>query len=206
MPEGTRPPFVAGILAGGRSTRMGSNKATILVEGRTLLERQVALVRTLAPAEILISVRASGPRVPAGTRAVPDGVQDQGPLAGICALLRAAAGRPLLVLAVDMAGMTGPVLAHLLDRSASGQSFLPRSARGWEPLAGVYHPTLLPLLEESLGSGRPALHPILDRGVGQGLVEAWDIPDGGLPAFSNWNTPADLPPAVRAGLEERPRP
>jgi molybdopterin-guanine dinucleotide biosynthesis protein A len=86
------------ILAGGKATRLGGiDKRAIVVEGRTIFERQV---EALAPcvAEIVVSA----PRPIAGFRTVTDAVPDLGPLGGIAAGLAAAHTAWLFVVAGDM--------------------------------------------------------------------------------------------------------
>lgn len=101
-----RAAITALILAGGRATRLGGrDKREIMVEGRTIFERQVEV---LAPrvAEIVVSA----PRPMAGYRTVSDPVVRGGPLAGIAAGLVAAATPWLLVVAGDMPHVSGAVL------------------------------------------------------------------------------------------------
>jgi len=100
------------ILAGGKATRLGGvDKRELVVDGRTIFERQVAVLRARV-AEILVS----SPRAIAGFRTVVDAVPDVGPLAGIAAGLAAAHTTWLFVLAGDMphvhAGLIELVLAR----------------------------------------------------------------------------------------------
>ena len=67
--DSDKPGFCGIVLAGGRSTRMGTDKADLLIDGRTFLETQVRKLRHLGAGEILISGRSSS--LP-GTRSVPD--------------------------------------------------------------------------------------------------------------------------------------
>jgi molybdopterin-guanine dinucleotide biosynthesis protein A len=118
-------PFTALLLAGGRSTRMGRDKALLPhpVSGRPLLEHQAALLRGLPGcAELLLSAPAErgylldGPL--AGARLVADPAPDCGPLGGLAAGLAAATTPRLLVLAVDLPFVTPAYLAALLWRDA----------------------------------------------------------------------------------------
>ena len=123
------------ILAGGRSTRMGRDKATLRVGGERLLERQVRVLREAGVSEVALSLGpaagvrsagedampAGGPTDPAAGAAIPSGLPivrdaapDAGPLAGIVAGLEWAAPRPLLVLAVDMPRVEPGFLRRLL--------------------------------------------------------------------------------------------
>jgi molybdenum cofactor guanylyltransferase len=103
------------ILAGGRATRFGGiAKHEIVVEGRTIFERQVAV---LAPRVAEIIVSSAQPI--AGYRTVADAVSDGGPLAGIAAGLAAASTPWLLVVAGDMPYITPSVVDLLVTASTS---------------------------------------------------------------------------------------
>jgi molybdenum cofactor guanylyltransferase len=94
------------ILAGGKATRLGGvDKRELVIEGRTIFERQRDV---LAPrvAEILVSSSRDAP----GYRTVVDAVPDAGPLAGIAAGLAAATTPWLLVVAGDMPHLTGALV------------------------------------------------------------------------------------------------
>src|ERR1041385_2459244 len=97
--------FSAVILAGGRSQRMGRDKARLIVQGKPLLLRQVELARELGAAEVLISGRAGGDYTGFNCPVLMDRFEDAGPLAGIESALTAMSTEMLLVLAVDMANM-----------------------------------------------------------------------------------------------------
>lgn len=93
-----RDEVTALILAGGKATRLGGvDKRALVVDGRTIFERQV---EALGPcvAEIIVS----SPRLVPGYRTVVDAVPDVGPLAGIAAGLAAATTPWLLIIAGDM--------------------------------------------------------------------------------------------------------
>jgi molybdenum cofactor guanylyltransferase len=93
-----RADVTALILAGGKATRLGGvDKRALVVEGRTIFERQVDALRPCV-AEIIVS----SPREVPGYRTVVDPVPDVGPLAGIAAGLAAATTPWLFVLAGDM--------------------------------------------------------------------------------------------------------
>lgn len=101
------------ILAGGKATRLGGvDKRALVVEGRTIFERQVDVLRD-AVAEILVS----SPRLITGFRTVRDAMEDAGPLAGIAAGLAAARTPWLLVLAGDMPYVTRELVERLLSRT-----------------------------------------------------------------------------------------
>jgi molybdopterin-guanine dinucleotide biosynthesis protein A len=101
------------ILAGGKATRLGGvDKSALVVDGRTIFERQVDALRD-AVAEIIVS----SPRDYPGFRTVRDAVEDGGPLAGIAAGLAAARTPWLLVLAGDMPNVTRALVDRMLSRT-----------------------------------------------------------------------------------------
>src|SRR5258705_13766374 len=75
--------FSAVILAGGKSSRMGRDKAWLEAGGQSLLARQIGLVRELGAAEVFISGRADADYSEFGCRVLQDKFPDAGPLAGI---------------------------------------------------------------------------------------------------------------------------
>ena len=185
-------PFSAVLLAGGKSTRMGHDKALIPIGGLPLWERQLLLVQQLAPMQTFLS---GPPRAhwDAGRYTVVEDAQpDAGPLAGLVAALRACAAPHLLALAVDLPKMTTTYLAELLSCCSGQAGVVPRNGRHFEPVAAVYPKICLPHAEEALATGEHALQDFAARGVADGWLIARDITADEAPLFLNMNTPADL--------------
>lgn len=124
------------VLAGGRSSRMGEDKARLTLDGRSMLERIVDAVRPVARRIVLVG-RASE----LGLAAVPDARIGFGPLAGIEAALASCETRAAIVLACDLPFVSTALLDRLLDRAGAepdavvvAEDFDGRVA----PLCGVY--------------------------------------------------------------------
>src|SRR5205807_2568449 len=105
------------LLAGGKSSRMGRDKAALLVRGEPLWRHQLATLRATEPAEFFISGKCDGPFAGCEVEILADEFPDCGPLGGIATALRRCASERLLVLAVDMPAMTAAFLRMLLDES-----------------------------------------------------------------------------------------
>src|SRR5512139_3268526 len=104
----TRDDVTALILAGGKATRLGGvDKRELVVDGRTIFERQLEALRGLP-------VLVSSPRDLPGFTTVRDAIADGGPLAGIAAGLAAARTPWLLVLAGDMPYITAALIERML--------------------------------------------------------------------------------------------
>lgn len=186
----------AAILAGGHSSRMGRDKALLPVAGHpTLLQRQFAVLASLAPLEVLLSCRPDQPLpAPPGVRRIHD-AGTEGPLAGLAALLEAMRGDMLLVLAVDLGRMSSGILARMLATlPPDGRTGLaPRSSRGVEPLAALYPRHLAADARRRLQAGHDrSLTGFVRAAVDASHLLWFDVPPEDEPHFSNWNSPADL--------------
>lgn len=139
--------FTGLILAGGRSTRMGCDKAQLQLEGKSLLQWQVEKLQHLGMGEILISApdNVSFP----GTRTVPDRYRNCGPIGGLQAGLAAATFDRCLVISVDCPLVLVQTLSELCSAHEEGVTILCHPG-GEEPLLGVYDRTAAPLLEEMI--------------------------------------------------------
>lgn len=130
--------FLGVVLAGGRSLRMGSDKAWLrLATGEPLWKRQERVLRE-AGAERVIFVRA--PDQPAFPRSdcIRDRIINGGPLSGLDAAFAAARASWLAVLAVDMPWI-GPQWFRWLRHSCRpGVGAMARTTDHWEPLAAIY--------------------------------------------------------------------
>lgn len=189
-PEPTaNPNFAAVLLAGGRSTRMGRDKATIIMDGQPLWQRQLATLRVLNPTELFISGRRDGPYAGAGIEIVEDAIAGLGPLAGIAAALHRAESPLVLVLAIDLPAMNPEFLAALLQEA---RATIPRNARYFEPLAAVYSKSALPIAEELLREDDRSMQRFICRLIEAGLAQARSISENELRFFQNVNLPSDL--------------
>lgn len=185
--------FAVAILAGGRSSRMGRDKAAIVWEGRTLLERQVALAWSLRPQEVFVVGRTQAEVGVSNARGLPDAQPGQGPLGGLATVLGATPCAHVLLLAVDMPALTKEFLAGILAQRADGVGVVPRTARGWEPLAAVYPRELAAEAVASVAAGRLGLQRFVDDAVQNGRIRTYHVRSEEAALLANWNAPGDLP-------------
>ena len=188
-------PFAAVLLAGGRSRRMGRDKALLpLADGQVLWRRQLAVLASLRPAELFIS----GPEregFPASVTRLDDAVPGLGPLGGIATALGAMRSPRLVVLAVDLPMMTAGFLGVLLadDDDDCPRGRVPRMDEGvFEPLAAVYPRKALAVANEQLRSADRSLQSFVRRLVEAGQTEAYPIKGNERGLFANWNRPEDI--------------
>ncbi|MCB1207338.1 MAG: formate dehydrogenase accessory sulfurtransferase FdhD [Verrucomicrobiae bacterium] len=192
--------FDAVLLAGGRSSRLGRDKAFIDWRGQPLYVFQLRKLASLGPERIWLSTRPDQafPEVLEGVSKILDEASDRGPLEGLRSALSASRAPFLLVLAVDLPRMEPAFLSRLLEAEGG---VAPRTAKGWEPLAALYpRRECLALVDEFLASGKRRLQDFLDEAASRGWIRALPLAESDLALFANLNTPDDL-----AAMEEGER-
>jgi len=141
------------VLAGGRSSRMGTPKAWLDWHGTTLLRRICGIVARGSGGPVVV-VRAPGqelPELPAGVRAVEDEREGRGPLQGILAGLRATDAELAFVASVDLPLLHPRFVAAVLGAADGVDAAVPDIAGHRQPLAAAYRPALAPLVAELVG-------------------------------------------------------
>lgn len=161
---------VAGvILAGGKSTRMGRNKALLPFNGRPLIE---TIYRVMAELFAQVAIVTNSPDdysfLPCPR--IPDIHVGMGSLAGIHAGLVWSPEERIFVVGCDMPFLEKEVVRWLAASSVGESSVVPCTPSGFEPLHAIYAKRILPLLDEALNSDRKRIIDLLER------IEAKVIP------------------------------
>src|ERR1041385_6807279 len=146
--------FSAVILAGGKSRRMGRDKAQIQLRGQTLLVRAVKTARKAGAAEVFVSGRKGGNYADADCPVLFDVKPGRGPLGGIERALSEISSSLLLVLAVDVPRVTPTFLRKLISYCDADIGVVPRCQDELEPLVAVYPKRCLVLAREALANDR----------------------------------------------------
>ena len=138
------PPVFGLVLAGGLSSRMQRDKATLLYRGKSQLERAFELAAAYLP-EVYVSVRASQAADPSrlGYPLIIDSVPGEGPIVGIRSALATRPDVAWLVLACDLPFLSEAALSQLLaerDPAASATAFRSTHDGLPEPLCAIWEP------------------------------------------------------------------
>lgn len=146
------------VLAGGASERMKRDKATLLYEGRTQLDRAVELVARHVD-RVFVSVRASQGGDPARARypLIVDSVPGQGPIVGIRSAIAAHPANAWLVVACDLPFLSDQALSQLLagrDPAASATAFVSVHDGLPEPLCAIWEPKAAAEIDAFLARGK----------------------------------------------------
>ncbi|NMO92107.1 molybdenum cofactor guanylyltransferase [Actinomycetospora sp. TBRC 11914] len=141
MSHETSPGAAAVVLAGGRSRRMGTDKALLRWGDTTLLEHVVGVVRGAVPGPVVVVGPAGAPRSVDGVVAVADDAPGRGPLQGLATGLRAAAaaGAPTaFVTSVDLPLLHPAYVTAVLAALGDAEVALPVVHDHRQPLAAAY--------------------------------------------------------------------
>lgn len=173
------------MLVGGRSSRMGRDKALLPYRGDRLA---CAVAREVARAAGAVTLVGDPRRYgDLGYSVIPDAFPGEGPLGGILTALRHCTADLCLVVACDMPELTAPFLSDLLAAAEENPGVtLPQGPSGrLEPLCAVWRPGVLPGVEIAFASGIRKVTAALD-----GLPAAF-YPVAEVAPFQNVNTPED---------------
>ncbi|NLJ77476.1 MAG: molybdenum cofactor guanylyltransferase [Peptococcaceae bacterium] len=184
---------VAGvILAGGKSRRMGTNKAFLTVGKEAMIERIAGELGQVFQ-EILVSGGDGEIGRRLGLRVVPDLMKGLGPLSGIHASLLAAKSPKCLFVPCDMPFLHAELAGIMADLSDGYDVTVPLYGGYLQPLFAIYDKSCLPAVEEALKESRYKVVDIYQQLRVKYVSEAvlGSVADIDT-LFFNVNTPLDL--------------
>lgn len=185
--------LTAFVLAGGKSTRMGADKAFLKWGDETLLDRALKLARAVAENVRIVGAAKKFDRF--GCAVVEDVYRDRGPLGGIHAALSSSRSELNLMLAVDLPLMKPEFLKFLISQAEASGAIVtvPDAAGGLQPLCAVYRKEFALVAEESLKAGKNKIDPLFAK-VETVVIKEEKLLSAGFSRemFRNMNTPEDL--------------
>ncbi len=140
------------ILAGGKSSRMGTNKALLTLHGKTMIESVVGELRKVFP-EIIVVTNEPRFYLDLGVRVVTDIIPGFGPLSGIHAGLTASSHKYSFVTACDLPFINHRLSAYLVDEAGGYDVVVPRKRGFLEPLHAVYSKACIEPIKKCLDKG-----------------------------------------------------
>lgn len=182
----------AAILAGGKNSRIATEKSLLKIKGVPLIDKTVRLFEQIFPEVIIVSGKEALKNQYPNSKFVSDIFPDAGPLAGIHAALKTASHDAVFVFACDMPSIDTGIVNSMINFYQQHRNTLallvPRHEKGYEPLHAVYRKVNIPIIEKQL---RNKCYKISDF---FSLVAAtyYNIPNKKISAFYNINTSEDL--------------
>jgi molybdopterin-guanine dinucleotide biosynthesis protein A len=174
------------VLAGGRSSRMGQDKALLPWKDSTLIE---SVAREVFDAVGNVTLIGSPERYgKLGFPVISDKLEGCAPLGGLHAALSTTTAEWHVLVACDMPGVTSGLLAELLVAAevSGAEALVPSTPGGLEPLCAVYNARLLPAVESAIHFKLLKMHDF----VSTIQASKWPAPDPAV--FRNINTPEQL--------------
>ena len=191
------------VLAGGASSRFGTDKALAEFQGQTMLARTAKLLSTAISNVKIVSPTAKLPD--AAYKTIPDRWPGEGPLGGILTALLDAQSETntnawCLIVSCDMPFLTAEWLRFLPERAvqSEAEAIVPKSAKGWEPLCACWRVSAAEIVLPSFEAGTRKITEALNALHVEVLDEKdWKRFDSDGRLFWNMNTPADYEEAMR---------
>ena len=184
--------LTAFILAGGKSSRMGRDKAFLEIAGRSLLQRALALAGTVAEETVIVG---DATKFSPWGRVVEDVYTERGPLGGIHAALASSKTDLNLMLAVDLPFLEARFLQYLVTEAKKSQAVVtvPESDGGLQPLCAVYRRQFASLAEQGLLKMENKIDALFARTETR-IIDESELANCGFSGkmFHNVNTPQDL--------------
>jgi len=149
------------ILAGGKSTRMGTDKAMLNFRGKPLLKHMFDVIRPHCG-----KVFISGDKPDYGSLGiamVSDIYPGIGPVSGIFSALKYSETDWNIVISVDSPMINNELLEYLISNTDSYECVVPKHEAGMEPLIALYSKQILPTLEIMIGTGNYKMKNILTQ-------------------------------------------
>lgn len=183
------------VLAGGKSRRLGRDKALEIIGEQCLCQRVIKSL-TLMDNDIIVVLSYKGQlndEALAGVRTVYDSYPSSGALVGLYSGLRESKSPYNLVVGCDMPFLNPDLLRYLMSLSPGFDVVIPRLHDNLEPLHAVYSKECTPIIESRLNSGNMKISDFLDavkvKYVGRDEIDRFDPEHL---SFMNVNTETDL--------------
>ena len=181
------------IIAGGKSSRMGTEKALLSIHGKTLIDHAIAQAHSICQDILIVGPKET---FSAYGRIVTDVFKHCGPLGGVHAALGRTQTDLNLMIAVDTPFISKAFLVYLAEEAARNQALVtvPRTRSGLQPLCAIYRKDFLPVAEKALREERLKLdalfHPATTHVID---LEHEEMVQRGFTAglFDNLNTRED---------------
>jgi molybdenum cofactor guanylyltransferase len=175
------------VLAGGKSLRMGEDKAFLQFGEHTLLERALELAGVIGDVRIV----GSAEKFARFGKVIEDVFPGRGPLGGIHAALRGTQTELNLILAVDLPFVESKFAKYLVAnaRQSGAMVTLARSEQRWQPLCAVYRRQFGGIAEKALQAGKNKVDALF-AGLNLRVIEEQELAEKGFATsmFRNLNT------------------
>jgi molybdenum cofactor guanylyltransferase len=181
------------ILAGGKSSRMGQDKALIEIHGIPMIQKVYQVAATCCQQVIVVTPWQEHYQklLPHTCKFIPEvHTQNHAPLLGFAQALTVIETKWVLLLACDLPNLDVETIkvwsSQLNQIEANYTAALVKHVKGWEPLCGFYHQACFPSLQAFIHQGGRSFQKWLAQ------IPVATLPNSNPEIFDNCNTPADV--------------
>lgn len=166
--------ITAVILAGGKSSRMGSDKSLLKLGGKALIEHVVDALRPYVGSVIVVTNNKEKYSFLEDVRFTEDIIKNQGPFIGLISGMKAIDTKWCFVTSCDMPLIDGNIVEYLWGYN-DRYIVTPLSDNGFEPLISLYSRDILPFAEKMISSGIRSINGFIGNMEKLGYVEKIDM-------------------------------
>ncbi|NRG46931.1 molybdenum cofactor guanylyltransferase [Bacillus sp. CRN 9] len=192
------------ILAGGKSSRMGRNKALMTLEDRAVIDRIADSLSTITT-DLIVVTNTPDEFEFLGLRTVSDNYKEKGPLAGMEAGLRASNTEKNLIVACDMPFISSGIGGYLLTQLEEHEAAVPIIQNQLHPLFASYRKDVQSRIEQSIISDELKIRLLLEK-INTKTVTETELKNQGFSVtendFFNMNHPVDFSQALKISSQK----
>jgi molybdopterin-guanine dinucleotide biosynthesis protein A len=180
------------ILAGGKSSRIGTDKALLKIGKKTIIEQEISGIKNILEEIIVVVAEDKGQYNTLEARVVQDIIPSKGPLGGVYTGLVNSSSFYNLILACDMPFLQPNLVRHLLDRAGNYDAVVPECGGRLQPLCAVYSRNCIEPIRKEISRNNLKITDFL-RNVKTNIItekEVRSLDPEGL-SFVNINTASD---------------
>ncbi len=185
--------MTAVILAGGKSRRLGQDKAWLKIGGQAIIRRTLACLSPLFEEVIIVGPAYAGEFQELGVKIIPDELPETGPLGGLYSGLKASSCEWVFCCACDMPFLNSKLIAALKSQANHYNAIICKWAGKTHPLHSFYTKSCLPVIQNNLENNQLKMMDILPlltvKYVDEKFIAQYDA-DGS--SLFNLNTPKNL--------------
>ncbi len=183
------------ILAGGKSTRMGTDKALLKIQEKNLIEIVYDNLKELA-SEIIISTNNPDVTIP-GTKTVADIYKNIGPAGGIYSALSVSNSQKNIIISVDTPFVTKTVFEYLLNpENSKANVCIVSENNSLHPLIGIYSKQFTEILQKEIQKGNYKIRDIIKK-TSYEIIDVYEKEFYDKHLFQNINTKEDYLSALK---------
>lgn len=150
------------LLTGGESRRMGQNKALLEINGKSLIQKNLDVLKNIC-SEVIISSRDEKLYHGYGYPVIPDVLKGKGPLGGLYSVLQKANYEKVFLVGCDMPFINEEAIRWLFQELEDFDTVVPYIDGKMHPLHAFYHRRIMPVIEEKLYNDKLRLADVLDE-------------------------------------------